>query len=489
MRSTAVFAAFLFSVCTEITVAQAHLGLGRVSSVVPVDGGCVFQDSLPTNAVESWDVEEARTYAITLTNVTDCANGGTDPILEVMVRSSNTGNVCVTATQTATGVYTFTVMLPPNACNTYPIHYCTACAANQGLVARRADGGNKASHLRAATFAVNCGAPISDIDCTSGCAAYVTDLGGGCGAPTPSLHSTMPLAGYDNLIAIKGAPPGAPLYFAANGQPYPSSNPLGGGCILHVDPATATIIGPFTASVIGDYYLSLSLPPSMPVFAVRIQAAAVLPGAPGPTVLLTNAIESKFGSCSPFCTHMPGSFTGSGPGSAVFDIEYPLVFPSGIEIGVFDPSNGGASPNGLRWTGDAAGQAALEAFLADAGGPSGPFVSDGLNPTGPNGGGSLAIQAAALTLNIGFNAAGVLAGAQNNLGSLVYLKMDVDEPLSGLSLVQILDVANQALAGNGLPDDVTFESLASFIEFVNSSFVNCTMGWPASHRLYNADFE
>lgn len=480
-----VFLSLMFlALATENSIAQANLGLGRVSSVIPLDGGCVFQDSLPLSGVESWDVAEARTYSVMLTSVTDCANGGTDPTLEVLVRSSSTGSVCVTATKIATGTYEFTVTMPPNACNTYPIHYCTSCSPSQGFFARRADGGSKQSHLRAATFGAGCTAPASDIDCTPGCAAYVIDRHGGCGAPAPSLHSTTPVAGFDNLISIKGALPGAPIYFAANAQPLPSPQPMGGGCILHVDPLTAEIIGPFTATSIGDFYLSLNLPPSMPIFSALIQAAVIAPGGPLSGVWLTNAIESKFGTCAPFCTHIPSSLSTA----PVLQIEYQYVFPTGIEVGVYDPSSS-AAPNGLRWAGDAAGLAALQAFLAGAGGPSGPLSSDGLNLSNANGGGSLALQAAALTLNIGFNAAGVLAGAQNNFGSLVYLKMDVFEPLSGFSVSQILNIANQALAGNGLPSGETFESLATFLEFLNSSFAGCTMGWPASHRLYNADYQ
>jgi hypothetical protein len=488
MRSMLRATVFAF-VLAGLSIGQANLGLGRLSSVVPLDGGCVFQDSLPLNAVESWDVAEARAYQITLTNVIDCANAGTDPTLEVMVRSSNTGNVCVSATQIATGSYTFAVMMPPNACNTYPIHYCTSCSPNLGFFARRADGGPKQSHLRASHFTTACGCPTQDIDCTPGCAGYVTDLGGGCGAPAPTLHSSMPLAGYVNLISVKGAPPGAPVYLAAHGLPYPSPAVLGGGCILHVDPATATIVGPFMASAIGDFFLSLDLPVGMPNFKARIQAAVVAPGGPLPTVQLTNAIDSKFGGCSPFCTYMAGSYGGAGGGAAVFDAEYFYVFPTGFDVGVVDTGGGGAPPNGLRWTGDAAGKAALQTFLAGAGGASGPLNSDAVNPTSPNGGGSLAIQAATLTINLGFNAAGVLAGAQNNLGSLIYLKMDVQEPLSGMTLTEILAVANQGLAGNGLPAGLTYESLASFLEFLNSSFDACTMGWPASHRIYNSSYE
>jgi hypothetical protein len=163
------------------------------------------------------------------------------------------------------------------------------------------------------------------------------------------------------------------------------------------------------------------------------------------------------------------------------------VFAAGFDVGVFDDSNGGTSPNGLRWTGDAAGALALETFLAGAPAPSGPLASDQINPTAPGSGGSLAIQTAALTLNLGFNAAGVFGGANTNLGDLVYLKMDIPDALSGLTLTQIIAVANQALAGNGLPAGYTFDSLSDIIQHINEAFENCTLSEWSSHRLYNPD--
>jgi hypothetical protein len=424
---------------------------------------------------------------VTLTQLTDCANGGTDATIQVIVKSSNTGNMCLVATKVATGTYTFTVTMPAASCHTYPIMYCATSCAGGGVLARRADGGAKASHLRASVFGPGCSAPSLDSDCTPGCSAWITNLGGGCGAPAPTLHGTMPLAGYDALISVKGAPAGVPLLIAGNVEPFPPSVALGGGCIAHVDPATAAILGPFTTSVIGDFYLPLFLPPSLPIFQARIQAAVIAPGGPLPTVQLTNGIQSRFGNCSPFCTYAPASFSPGGSGSTNFDDNFEIVFASGLEIGVFNTGNGSLPPNGLQWTGDAAGKAALGAFLSGPAAPSGPLSADGVNETGTNGGGSLAIQTAGLTVNLAFNAAGLLGGTNTNLGSLVYLKMDIFDSLSGLTITQILGAANQALAGNGLPAGYTYDSLATFIEFLNKSFENCTMSFTASHRLYNPD--
>ncbi len=167
----ALVAALFVSVSSPVYAFRAagasgcNLGNGRVTSVVPVDGGCV---SGPTgNNVQSYDVVQGKTYTVTLEQVTDCANGGTDATIQVMVKNSDTGNVCYTATNVALGKYTFNVVMPPNACNTSPIDYCTDnCNPSTGLRARRGDGGCAQVHLRAATFGPGCTAPVTDTDCT-----------------------------------------------------------------------------------------------------------------------------------------------------------------------------------------------------------------------------------------------------------------------------------------------------------------------------------
>jgi hypothetical protein len=143
-----------------------NLGNGRVTSVVAVDGGCVSGPTGPN--VQSYDVVQGKTYTVTLEQVIDCANGGTDATIQVMVKNSDTGNQCYTATLVAVGTYTFDVVMPPNACNTYPIDYCTDnCDSSTGLRARRGDGGCAQVHLRAATFGPGCTAPVTDTDCTN----------------------------------------------------------------------------------------------------------------------------------------------------------------------------------------------------------------------------------------------------------------------------------------------------------------------------------
>jgi hypothetical protein len=148
-------------------VAGGNVGLGRISSVIPLDGGCVVDDDQPVSSVEHWDVSQGKTYQVTLTNVTDCANGGTDSSIKISVKNSNTGNQCLDANKADTGVYVFTVTLPSNACFTYPISYCASadCTGPDGFFARRRDGGNSSSDLRASIFGTNCSFLAEDQDC------------------------------------------------------------------------------------------------------------------------------------------------------------------------------------------------------------------------------------------------------------------------------------------------------------------------------------
>jgi len=133
------------------------LGSAFISNVTGVNGECVA--STPTGNGQKWDVQAGGTYDVTLSGVTDCASQGTENTIEVIVQNGVGGNTCTTATQTATGVYTFTITLS-GQCETMPILYCTSgCSPSTGLKAQDdvsdAPGG-KLGHLRIATFNGSC---------------------------------------------------------------------------------------------------------------------------------------------------------------------------------------------------------------------------------------------------------------------------------------------------------------------------------------------
>ena len=132
----------------------------RLVSVTPLGDGCV---SGPTGShVESWDVELLKTYVLTLDWVTDCANGGTDPTINVMLQDSVGGNVNVVATRVSTGVYSFQFTAPAQFCLTAPALYCCATLGDPstGIRVGRHDTGLYQAHLRFSIFGAGCTNPV-----------------------------------------------------------------------------------------------------------------------------------------------------------------------------------------------------------------------------------------------------------------------------------------------------------------------------------------
>lgn len=127
-------------------------------NVTPNNGGCVSGPTGPV--VQFWDVQPGMTYTITINNVTECANGGTDATLNVRVNSSGAGNFELVATLVAPGTYQFDFTVPVDAGCTLPLYYCTTPGkASTGLLVNRNDGGSFQAHLRASTFDAGCTNP------------------------------------------------------------------------------------------------------------------------------------------------------------------------------------------------------------------------------------------------------------------------------------------------------------------------------------------
>jgi hypothetical protein len=152
----------------------ANLGTGFISNVTAVNGECV--QSTINGQTQKWDIQANGTYMVTLSGVTDCANGGNDPSIQVIVKNSGGGNICVaTANQTATGIYVFQVALTTQ-CQTLPILYCTSnCDPSTGLFARDALAGHE-GHLRTSTFDAGCTNPVADDTCNGGATPTPTPL-------------------------------------------------------------------------------------------------------------------------------------------------------------------------------------------------------------------------------------------------------------------------------------------------------------------------
>lgn len=156
------------------TVLATGLGNAVISNVEAVSGGCV-QSTTNVGGPQFWDIAQGGTYTITLSGLTDCAHGGNDATVEVIVKSSSSGNTCLTATKVSTGVYTFDFTAPANACATMPILYCTnSCSPNSGMFARHDNPAKplQMGHLRAANFDGACSKTSDDNDCSNSCVPF-----------------------------------------------------------------------------------------------------------------------------------------------------------------------------------------------------------------------------------------------------------------------------------------------------------------------------
>ena len=158
----------LLATAQIVPAPSTNTGSGYISNVEAVTPGACVQSTVNGNN-QFWDIAQGNTYIITLSNVTDCANGGTDATIEVIVKNSNTGNTCVTASLVSTGVYEFEFTMPAEACATFPILYCTNnCSSNSGTFVQDLlqDG---VGHLRTSYFDGNCDKTSTDNDCESPC--------------------------------------------------------------------------------------------------------------------------------------------------------------------------------------------------------------------------------------------------------------------------------------------------------------------------------
>ena len=157
----------LLAVLLLLALATRAHASARLIDVVPTDGGCVAGPI--GESVQFWEVEPGKTYELTITNVFECANGGTGTGIDVRVNSSSAGNTdVVAALQGVAGTYKFSFTVPLNAVCTMPIFYCTTPGmSNTGMFVRRNDGGEFQAHLRMCSFGPGCTVPttITGTDC------------------------------------------------------------------------------------------------------------------------------------------------------------------------------------------------------------------------------------------------------------------------------------------------------------------------------------
>jgi hypothetical protein len=90
-------------------------------------------------------------------------------------------------------------------------------------------------------------------------------------------------------------------------------------------------------------------------------------------------------------------------------------------------------------------------------------------------------------LNVAFDAAGLrrqgtFPHPPGTLGRLIYVGC-VDADLIGLSVNEVLERANRAIAGQGLPPGVSFSDLVDALTRVNEGFVDCRGNGGGCFRL------
>ena len=159
MNKPYVVAGVILGLVVLPAIAQAiALGNARLVSVVPVSDGCF--DGPNGATVQSWEVERGKAYRVTIADVTDCANGGTDPMIDVRINSSTVGHEYkdLVAYYVSDGVYEFVYTVPTYGVCTFPVFYCTTPGdwLTSGLRVRRDDGGGFQAHLRVAWWGPGC---------------------------------------------------------------------------------------------------------------------------------------------------------------------------------------------------------------------------------------------------------------------------------------------------------------------------------------------
>src|SRR4051812_4067224 len=184
-------------ICGVSGRADTNLGNGFLS-LVSGDNACVRQYSQNSN-VNWWNIQAGKTYSLTLSNINDCANGGTANTITVSIVDINLNKTCYIATKISTGTYRF--VYTASNCGVVNIWYCvTNCAPNSGpsgFVARctPGPGSGQAAELRTSLFNSQC---VWQSDVSSNC----------CVLLTPTVTASGPLticSGKSVVLTASGA--------------------------------------------------------------------------------------------------------------------------------------------------------------------------------------------------------------------------------------------------------------------------------------------
>ncbi len=180
-----------------------------------------------------------------------------------------------------------------------------------------------------------------------------------------------------------------------------------------------------------------------------------------------------------FCTQSQGGWGtnchGHNPG-CLRDQYFAAVFPGGLIVG--DPD--GADGDGL-FAIVLTSSAAVRDYLPGGGTPA-VLSADYTNPNYTSAG-VFGAQLVAATLNVAFDAAGLglctltgscsFANPPGTLGTLTYI-CGVDDDLIGLTVNEVLALANTAISGGGTPAGVSISNLNNALSIFNEAFSDCS---------------
>ena len=156
--------------------------------------------------------------------------------------------------------------------------------------------------------------------------------------------------------------------------------------------------------------------------------------------------------------------SAKNPVAKYLQANFGILFPSGLTIGEAD---GGGPLYNATWT----NVSNLRTFIGTGGTP-GTLTGDTTNATSTSqtGGGNLASQVAALTINIRLS--GTMPGDPAGFGNLVICNTGTS--LDGKSVQTILDQANKFLAGDPTYNlGLSAGSLTALVDNLNRSFDDC----------------
>ncbi|MDD1660733.1 MAG: hypothetical protein LUQ62_05970, partial [Methanomicrobiales archaeon] len=190
-----------------------------------------------------------------------------------------------------------------------------------------------------------------------------------------------------------------------------------------------------------------------------------------------------------YVTYTQGGWGGQPAGQNVGQLlftNFDSVYPSGqVEVGI--PESGGFS---MIFEGPESIQKPPPNYLP-AGGTAGPldddYEFDGEDPDPTTtGSGVFGGQVLALQLNVDFAAAGKTGGDLNSL-ILTGLTDDGGYKLAyfnGMTVSQVLALANQVLGGATPPDDLTVSDVNQMVDLLNNAFDNgIPTGWAQLHVI------